>query len=183
MAATRLYTAADLYEMEDGPQGQQYYIIDGDLFEDASAPISSNIEARLSGYLFMHVQPRGLGELLSADGAYILHENPDTILIPDISFIRADRFPPRNERMRYFRFAPDIAIEVLSPSNRRAEIDRKLGIYRDAGVPLVWLVDPLKQTVTVFAADAKPRTLGATDTLDGGDVLPDFTLPLAQLFA
>ena len=56
-------------------------------------------------------------------------------------------------------------------------------IYRAAGVPLVWLVDPFKQTVTVYAANAEQRTLGVSDNLDGGEVLPGFTLPLAQLFA
>jgi Uma2 family endonuclease len=183
MATTRLYTAADLYEMEDGPQGQQYYIVDGELFEDVSAPISSKTAARLNGFLFAFIHPRSLGELLGADGAYVLRESPDTVLIPDLSFVRADRMPPKDQQIQYFRFAPDIAIEVLSPSNRRADIDRKIGIYRAAGVPLVWLVDPFKQTVTVYAVGAEPRTLQGTDTLDGGDVLPGFALPLAQLFA
>jgi Uma2 family endonuclease len=179
MATTRLYTADDLYAMD---AKARFYIIDGELFEDVSAPISSGVAAYINGCLFMHIRPRMLGRLYGADGAYVLRENPDTVLIPDLSFVRAERMPPRNEQIKYFRFPPDLAVEVLSPSNRRVEIDRKIAIYREAGVPLVWLVDPFKQTVEVFTATGV-RSLTAADTLDGGEVLPGFSLPLAELFA
>jgi Uma2 family endonuclease len=78
---------------------------------------------------------------------------------------------------------PDLAVEVLSPSNRPGENARKAAIYRECGVPLVWYVDPFKQIVIVYAQNAEPRTLAIGDTLDGGDVLPGFALPLTELFA
>jgi Uma2 family endonuclease len=179
MATTRLYTAQDLYAMD---AKARFYIIDGELFEDVSAPVSSIAAVRIVIKVGAFAAHHRLGELQGADGAYVLRENPDTVLIPDLSFVRAERMPPRNEQIKYFRFAPDLAVEVLSPSNRRVEIDRKIAIYREAGVPLVWLVDPFKQTVEVFTATGV-RSLTAADTLDGGEVLPGFSLPLAELFA
>ena len=179
MATTRLYTEEDLWQMD---AGSRFYIIGGELFEDVSAPISSGVAAYINGCLFIHIRPRMLGRLYGADGAYVLRQNPDTVLIPDLSFVRADRVPPRDEQIKFFRFPPDLAVEVLSPSNRRVDIDRKIAIYREAGVPLVWLVDPFKQTVEIFTPTAE-RTLTVADTLDGGNVLPGFRLPLAELFA
>ena len=97
MATTRLHTAADLYEMEDGPQGQQYYIIDGELFEDFSTPLGSMTAVHLLGRMHEYVGPLALSEFLGADGAYLLGEDPDTVLVPDLSFIRTERMPPRDQ--------------------------------------------------------------------------------------
>ncbi len=79
--------------------------------------------------------------------------------------------------------APDLAVEVLSLSDRMADALAKIAMYLDAGVRLVWLVDPASQTVTIFRPDAVPMKLGAGETLDGGDVLPDFTVPVAEIFS
>ena len=79
--------------------------------------------------------------------------------------------------------APDLAVEVLSPSDRIADALAKIAMYLDAGVRLVWLVDPASQTVTIFRPDAIPTKLDADDTLDGDEVLPGFTLPIAEIFS
>jgi Uma2 family endonuclease len=79
--------------------------------------------------------------------------------------------------------APDLAVEVLSPSDRMADALAKIAMYLDAGVRLVWLVDPASQTVTIFRPDAIPARLGAGEILDGGNVLPGFTVPVTEIFA
>ncbi len=78
--------------------------------------------------------------------------------------------------------APDLAAEVLSPSDRMADALAKVAMYLDAGVRLVWLVDPVSQTVTIFRPDETPTKLEASDSLDGGDVLPGFSVPITELF-
>ena len=78
--------------------------------------------------------------------------------------------------------APDLAAEVLSPSDRMVEALAKITMYLEAGVRLVWLVDPEAMTITVFRPDAALKMLGIGDTLDGGDVLPGFSVPVAELF-
>jgi Uma2 family endonuclease len=103
--------------------------------------------------------------------------------VPDIAFVRAER-APRGEARRHFpRLAPDLVVEVLSPSDRASEVVAKLELYQEAGVSLLWLVDPEKETVTVIAAGRPAAVLKSDDTLDGGDVLPGFTIPVAEIFA
>jgi Uma2 family endonuclease len=181
MTQTRLYTAEDLWEMgDDAP----YVIIDGELIEEVGAnALSSQIAARIVGELYFFVKPQRLGAVLGADGTFTFRRNPDTVLCPDAAFIRADRMPPRDQRVVFMPVPPDLAVEVVSLSNRPGENAREAAIYRECGVPLVWYVDPFKQTVIVYGQQADPRTLAIGDTLEGGDVLPGFALPLAELFA
>jgi Uma2 family endonuclease len=78
--------------------------------------------------------------------------------------------------------APDLAVEVLSPSDRKADALAKVVMYLQAGTPLVWLVNPTTRTIVVFRSETNPVTLGERDTLDGGDVLPGFSVPIAEIF-
>jgi Uma2 family endonuclease len=121
--------------------------------------------------------------MTGADGGYVLFPDRETLRVPDVGFIRKDRLPPRAERSRFPRLAPDLAIEVLSPSDRMAEALSKVAMYLEAGVALVWLVDPAQRTIVVFQPDASPMTLRDGDILDGGDVLPAFSVPVAEIFA
>ena len=106
------------------------------------------------------------------------------IRIPDASFIPWERFPDRRiPALPFVPFAPILAVEVLSPSNTAKEMDRKLRDYFATGVRLVWYVDPEARTAEVFTAVGKSVVLKEGDSLDGGEVLPGFALPLARLFA
>jgi Uma2 family endonuclease len=84
--------------------------------------------------------------------------------------------------MGIMRLAPDLAVEVVSPTDRYVAVLAKMDLYREAGVPLVWLAEPQQRTVTVYSSGSEPRILTEADTLDGGDVLPGFRLPVAQIF-
>jgi Uma2 family endonuclease len=87
--------------------------------------------------------------------------------------------PPDN----FVPLAPDLAVEVLSPSDRMADAMSKVTMYLQAGVRLVWLVDPATLTVTIFRQDAAPKMVREADTLDGADVLPGFRIPVAEIFS
>ena len=90
--------------------------------------------------------------------------------------------PQGQARKSFPRLAPDLVVEVLSPSDRTSDVVAKLEMYQEAGVPLIWLVDPDAMTVTVIASGST-RVLQLNDTLDGDDVLPRFTVPVAEIFA
>lgn len=142
----------------------------------------SYLACLLSYFLNGFVVPRKLGIVAGSDGLMRLF--PGLIRIPDISFVSWARLAGgRLPRDPIAAFAPDLAVEVLSPSNTRQEMERKLRDYFAAGVQLVWYVDPPSRTLTVYTAPDQSRLLHETDTLDGGSVLPGFTLPLQQLFA
>jgi len=125
---------------------------------------------------------RGLGRVFGGDPGIILARNPDTLLAPDLAFVRADRLPPPNELPGFFRIVPDLVVEIVSPSDPPRDVEEKVALCLAAGVRLVWLVHPARRTVTVYAPNDQPRVLGPADTLDGGDVLPGFRLPVAAVF-
>ena len=178
---TRLYTAEDLEAMgSDAP----FVLIDGRLVyeEMGSGRRAARIAMRIGAALLAFSDAHDLGEVYGADATFILRRDPDTVLVPDAAFVSAARLPPGDDR-GFVPIAPDIAVEVLSPSNRRRQIARKVALYLAAGTALVWVVDPDAETLTVRAPSVEPRTLGVADTLDGDGVLSGFTLPLASLFA
>jgi len=104
--------------------------------------------------------------------------------VPDLVFVSQARLPKGNAlRHRYLRTAPDLAIEILSRGQPDERFDRKIAFYLAHGARLVWIIDPRARTVTVLAPAREPRTLTQADTLDGGDVLPGFSVAVAEIFA
>lgn len=178
MVTTALMTADELYALPDERRGE--------LIRGVIQPVTPvgkphwRITGLLDRRVGVFVEAHGLGEI-GPEAGFILFRNPDTILGPDLAFVRADRLPPLSEE-GFFEGPPDLAIEVLSPSNTPVQIADKVALYLEAGTRLVWVVDPPQRTVTVHAPGLTPRTLRVGDTLDGGDVLPGFALPLAELF-
>jgi Uma2 family endonuclease len=109
---------------------------------------------------------------------------PNLVRLPDVSFVSWDTFPGRRiPKEAVPKLAPDLAIEVLSKGNTKGEMARKVREYFESGVRLVWVVDPKKKTLTQYASVRDKSVLGEDDTVEGGDVLPGFSLPLADLFA
>jgi Uma2 family endonuclease len=123
------------------------------------------------------------GRILIAEAGYFAERDPDTVVAPDFSFIRADRLPSQEELERdYVRVPPDAVVEVRSPSNTKKEIEEKVVIYLGAGSRLVLVADPGPKTIRVRTPEGRDETLGIDDVLDGGDVLPGFRVPVARFF-
>jgi Uma2 family endonuclease len=116
------------------------------------------------------------------DPGFRVEHRPDTVRAPDIAVVRRERCAGHDLR-RYLPFAPDLAVEVLSPGDTAPEARARAAMWLSHGAHLVWMVDPVARRVTVHALDAAPRELGETDTLDGGGLLPGFTLPVPGIFA
>ena len=102
--------------------------------------------------------------------------------MPDLAFVRVDRLPPAGRRKGFLRLAPDLVVEVVSPSDRAATVAQEVELYRRAGVRLIWVIRTPRRTVTVYPLGQASFTLRAGDTLDGGHVVPGFRLPVATLF-
>ena len=133
--------------------------------------------------LGMHVRQHKLGRVYSSEAGFVLFPGRETVRVPDVAFVRTDRMPQGEARWHFPRLAPDLAVEVLLPTDRDPDVRAKVAMYHEAGVPLVWLVDPRAQTVTVLARGQEPAALTGADTLDGGDVLPDLRIEVAEIFA
>jgi Uma2 family endonuclease len=157
-------------------------LVDGVLVEKGMGYRESVLAAALAGFLRTFVVPRNLGLVSGESGMMRLF--PGLVRIPDVAFASWDRIPGRRVPKEPIPgLVPDLAVEVLSKSNTKKEMDRKRGEYFRAGLRLLWLIDPDVRTATIYAGTEEPVVLDESATLDGGDVLPGFTLPLRDLFA
>jgi Uma2 family endonuclease len=176
----RLMTAEELLALPDDVRAE---LVDGVLVMVPPAGAEHGaINVQLIAILHPWVTSRGLGQLFDSSTAFILRRRPDLVRAPDVAFVAAARVP-RPIPKGGLELAPDLAVEVLSPSNTAAEINRKLGDYFGHGSRVVWIVDPDDRTVMVYAPPAAPRLFRESDTLDGGEVLPGFETPVTAFFA
>lgn len=179
--ANKLVTAEELELFPD--DGFQYELVEGVVHRMAPASFEpSTFAARVLIRIGNHVERMGLGEVTGADGGFVLARRPDTVLAPDVAFVRAERLPSGEDRQHFAPIAPDLVVEVVSPSDRMREVDQKVERYLAAGVPMVWVFHPRRRTVTVRRADRAPTVLRQGDVLDGEDILPGFRLPLSDIF-
>ena len=157
-------------------------LVSGVLVEKPMGYRESILALALGSWLRAFVEKNNLGLVSGPDGMTELF--PGLVRIPDVAFASWGRIPGGVVPSEPIpELTPDLAVEVLSQSNTPAEMDRKRAEYFEAGVKLVWIVDPDARTVSVSSSPGKGVLLGASGMLDGGDVLPGFTLRLADLFA
>ena len=128
------------------------------------------------------VKRHALGRVFGDGVGYELVRVPHTVRMPDASFVRADCLPEAGVQPGLLRFAPDLAVEVLSPSETASSLEEKLHDYTVAGTPLIWVVDPERRTIMTIAADAPVRWLVEGDTLEGGLIIPGFSCAVADVF-
>jgi Uma2 family endonuclease len=163
-------------------EGKLCELVEGVLLEKAMGYNESGLAIFLAGWLNAFVIPRNLGLVTGPDGTVELM--PDLVRIPDVAFTSWDRLPGRRRpTVPVPRLAPNLAVEVLSRGNTVGEMAAKRQDYFAAGVELVWQIDPRARTVVVYTSPTQSTTLGLADTLDGGTVLPGFTLAMQDLFA
>jgi Uma2 family endonuclease len=176
-----LYTAEEFWEFANLPEneGRRFELDDGVIVKMAeSKPINTVTAGRILYFFNAWVMPRDLGYVTGADGGYRLAAN--RVRLPDVAFISKQRSPELPER---FQIAPDLAVEVVSPDE---DVFKKAREYIAAGTRMVWAVYPDERAVHVFrpadSSELRVQTFGLDDTLDGGDVLPGFTLAVSEIF-
>ena len=125
---------------------------------------------------------RALGIVVTGETGFRIGRDPDTVRAPDVAFVRADRIPAAGVK-GFFPGPPDVAVEVVSPSNRASEVAAKVQDWLQAGCLSVWVVDPETRTICVYRSTGGSVLLNAADTLTGGMVLPGFSVPVAEIFA
>ena len=179
---TKLVTAEELLAMPD--DGFRYELVRGELIQMPPAGhMSSLLELRIGARLIMFVEANGLGRAYGASGGFRLASNPDTVLASDAAFVRQERVDAVGDGEGYFPGAPDLAIEVISPSDRYTEVEAKVEEWLNAGTLMVVVVNPRNRTVRVYRSLTDSVLLTEADTLDGGDVVPGWRLPVADIFA
>jgi Uma2 family endonuclease len=174
-------TVQDVIDIER-KEGMLCELVEGVLLDKVMGFTESALTVFLASLLNAFVIPHNLGLVTGPDGAMELMV--DLVRTPDVAFTSWDRLPGRKcPTAPVPRLAPDLAVEVLSRSNTPGEMAVKRQDYFTAGVELVWEIDPKTRTVAVYTSATAVTILTGTDTLDGGSVLPGFTLPLQNIFA
>ena len=175
---TRLVTADELERMPE--DDYRYELVRGRLIRMSPvAPRHGDVTAAILAVLWQHVRSKALGRAWTEVG-FRLTSNPDTVRAPDVAFVRHDRLPAKDAR-GFYRGAPDLAIEVLSPDDTPAEVREKVADYTAAGTPVVVVIDPQRQRAIVHRTNAAPITLTSDDTVDLDDVVAGFTLHLREV--
>lgn len=140
------------------------------------------ITMRLSGSLFAYVSAHQLGETYAAETGFLIARNPDTVRAPDFAFIQRDRVPSRDSDSRWVPVIPDLVVEVASTGDRPAEIRQKAAMWLEAGVRMAWVVLPAEHVIEIHRAGQPVVTLDESAALEGADVVPGFTTPVAAIF-
>jgi Uma2 family endonuclease len=176
-----LLTAEDVAELAD--DGSRCELVEGVLHRMPPAGFEhSHIAVTLASRLDRFVREHRLGWVVGADAGFLLARGPDTLLASDAAFVRSDRLPPPEQRQGFAPLAPDLVVEVVSPSDRASAVADKALRWLEAGTRLVWVVYPERRLVAEHLPDGTVHLRQAADTLDGGDVLPGLRLPVAELF-
>jgi Uma2 family endonuclease len=176
-----IVTAEQLYELPD--DGLRYELLRGTLVsEPVPGRLHGRTVARISKLLSNFVDSRRLGVVYTGDTGFVLARQPDTVRGPDVAFLSNERERETENARPYIPGAPDLAVEVLSPNDRTREVLGKVSDYLAAGSRLVWVVNPVREEVSVFRTPFAPRILAGADVLDGDEVLPGFSVTIAEIF-
>ena len=177
-------TAEELECLED--DGYRYDLLAGELIRVSPGGfdhgrIAARIAARLVTFLDSHPE---MGVAVGAETGFRLARDPDTVLGPDAAVVRPERLPPADQRRGYLELAPDLVVEIVSPTDRWTTVSEKVDAYLAAGVTLVWVVEPRARAVRVYTPAGTERRLRAEtgDILEAEPVLPGFRLGLLDLF-
>jgi Uma2 family endonuclease len=180
-SASQLMTADELERLPD--DGLRHQLVRGELRTMPPAGFDHGARiVKLTVPLAQHVEGQRLGVVVGAETGFVLARNPDTVLAPDIAFVRQERIPAAGNPRGFWDGAPDLAVEVVSPSDTFSEVEEKVDDWLAAGTRMVWVVNPRRRTVTVYRSRTAIAILTPNDVLDGRDVVPGFTCRVGDIF-
>lgn len=175
-------TAEELLMMPK--DGFRYELVKGELKKMSPAgsehgAVAMNVAILLGQY----IKANKLGVVFAAETGFKLATDPDTVLAPDVSFVRRERIPQSGLPKAFYPGAPDLAVEVVSPGDTKKEVAEKVESWLTAGSSAVWVVNPKRRTVTIHRPQAEAVTLDEGDELDGQDVVHGFRCNVSEIFA
>lgn len=179
MTTQALMTAEALWQFPD--DGNRHELIAGELRTMApSGEVHGGIAATFTTYLNVYVLAQRLGRVFAAETGFLVATKPDTVLAPDVAFVSAERLGAVSSGFRHG--VPDLAVEIVSPSDRYTEVDEKVALWLAYGTRMVVVVNPRRRSLAVHRSAVAVRHLTVEDRLDGEDVVPDWTLAVRDLF-
>jgi Uma2 family endonuclease len=144
--------------------------------------VHGRIAMNISTPLDRHVRSNGLGVVFAAGTGFGISENPDSVRAPDTALVRQERVETVGDTEGYWSGAPDLAVEVVSPNDRFSEVEEKVADWLSAGTRMVLIANPQGRTVTVRRSEREALILSEGEVIEGGEVVPGWTLPVADVF-
>ena len=173
---------------QEGP----FELIDGEQ-RPMSPPVAGHSSAASTLFLRLgnHVNANGLGKVF-LEAVFVLEDVPGWVKgsrVPDLTFYSAERLSAYQTavpdwKSKPFILVPDLVVEIISPTDRYSDVQDKVELYLHDGVKVIWVLDPQRSRITIYSQNSKQQiTLSAEDSLDGGDIIPGFSIPVADIFA
>ena len=174
-------TASELFGMPD--DGFRYELVKGELRKmSPSGSEHGAVIVNITVLLAQYVKSNKLGVCFGAETGFKIESDPDTVRAPDVAFIRRERIPASGITKKFWPGAPDLAVEVLSPGDTRAEVDEKVEDWLQTGARAVWVINPKRRGVSVYRPTTDVTRLSEDDELDGGEVVPGFRCKVSEIF-
>lgn len=176
-APSRPITAEEFLYM---PESDGAELLDGRIVEKCMGNESAWLGGRILVLISRYIEGKRLGRVFGSEaGLRVWRDHPNRVRKPDVTFFRSRRRPPVGWEEQ---IVPDLIVEVVSPNDKADDLEEKLAQFREAGIPLIWVVYPGTRSAHILTQSARIE-VRPTGVLDGGDILPGFTLSLAELFA
>ena len=183
ITGTKPVTAEDLFLMMHDDAGKRYELVRGELQEVPPAGgYHGNVAFTIASVIGDHIRGKDLGAGFTAETGFVTGRAPDSVRAPDVAFVSKERLAGGRAPDGFVQSAPDLAVEVVSPSDSAAAIHEKVREYFDAGTRLVWVVYPGTRSVTVHRSPVDATTLEEGDALDGEPVFEAFQVRVRDLF-
>jgi len=177
----QLVTANELFALPS--DGFRYELVDGVLHMMSPAGgRHGRLANRIAWILSNHVERHQLGVVFAAETGFLIRTDPDTVLAPDVAFVRQSRFETIQDESRYLPLAPDLAIEVLSPGDRSIRVEAKILAWLDAGCRMVLVVDPEAETIQACRSRHQRQIYAQGETIDCNQAVPNWHLEVSQVF-
>jgi len=173
-------TAEEFWRLPDS--GKRRELVEGEVVESMPPGAVHGIVAARTSYLLENWARGGPGGFVGVESGFVLRRSPDVVRAPDVFYVRRERIPAAGVPEAFWELAPDLTVEVVSPSEGAEEIREKVRDYLEAGTPLVWEIYSRIREVVAHTPDGLARAYGGGDTLGGFDALPGFACDVAELF-
>ncbi|MFI5459287.1 MAG: Uma2 family endonuclease [Isosphaerales bacterium] len=178
---TRPITADEFLQWPD--DGFRHELIRGEVI---TMSLPGGRHGQIAGEIYWlitnRVKAAKLGRTYAAETGFLIERGPDTVRGADMAFVRSERLSLIKDPDKHVPFAPDLAVEVISPNDESDEVEEKVQAWRTAGTRAVWTVDPKARTVTIHRPGAEPITLTEHQKIEGGEVLPGFECRVGDFF-
>lgn len=160
--------------------GMKHELVDGEIVVSPAGMRHSAVAVKIAGAILTFLEDHPIGEVYAADVGIILPDG--NVRSPDVTFVSLGKLPGGQSPDTFGAVIPDLAVEVISPSDSSRFVGEKIGEYLENGVPIVWLVDPRLKTITIYRSLQEAERLTATDTITAEPILPGFSCPISRFF-